>query len=208
MSNQLSPRKVNTYKRKAKIRELREKFLIVCEGEKTEPNYFKSFPVKMDLVDISVFGEGANTNSLVEITLQRIKDAYNNGTPYNQAWCVFDKDSFSDNNFNTAIFRANSKKIKVAYSNEAFELWYILHYQLQSTGISRKQYKGILTKLLGRKYEKNDEHIYEELKKLQKQAIKNAKRLLAEKYCKGDTPAKQNPTTTVQKLVQELNKYI
>ena len=79
MSNQLSPRKVNTYKRKAKIRELRERFLIVCEGEKTEPNYFKSFPVKMDLVDISVFGEGANTNSLVEITLQRIKDAYNNG---------------------------------------------------------------------------------------------------------------------------------
>jgi hypothetical protein len=31
--------------RKVKNREVKQTFLIVCEGEKTEPNYFKSFHV-------------------------------------------------------------------------------------------------------------------------------------------------------------------
>lgn len=46
-----SPRKVNT-------RELKQRFLIVCEGERTEPNYFKSFRVPKNVVSIDVRGLG------------------------------------------------------------------------------------------------------------------------------------------------------
>jgi hypothetical protein len=35
-------------------RELRDRFLIVCEGEKTEPNYFKSFPLNADVIKVDV----------------------------------------------------------------------------------------------------------------------------------------------------------
>ena len=44
-------------------RELISYFLIVCEGEKTEPNYFKSFPKKVGKIiyDIEFEGGGIST---------------------------------------------------------------------------------------------------------------------------------------------------
>ena len=49
---------VRTSKRKRHIR----KILIVCEGEKTEPSYFKKFPEKPEVFDIlDVKGIGNNT---------------------------------------------------------------------------------------------------------------------------------------------------
>jgi len=41
-------------------------FLIVCEGEKTEPNYFRKFPVDTKVIKLDIQGEGKNTKSLVE----------------------------------------------------------------------------------------------------------------------------------------------
>ena len=35
--------------RKLDTRELIDTFLIVCEGEKTEPNYFEKFPVRKEI---------------------------------------------------------------------------------------------------------------------------------------------------------------
>ena len=47
---------------------------------------------------------------------------------YDQIWCVFDKDDFSDNDFNYAIHLANKLNFYTAYSNQAFEYWLILHF--------------------------------------------------------------------------------
>lgn len=105
--------------RKIETRELRERFLIVCEGGKTEPNYFKSFRVPKNVIDI--YGLGANTTSLVEEAI-KLK---NKDGGYDQVWCVFDRDSFPKQNFNAAISSAKAQGIQVAYSNEAFELWYL-----------------------------------------------------------------------------------
>ena len=55
--------KIDYYNRKDKSRRW---FLIVCEGEKTEPNYFRSFPVNKNLIRLDIKGEGKNTKSLVE----------------------------------------------------------------------------------------------------------------------------------------------
>jgi RloB-like protein len=59
-----SPRKVNT-------REIRQRFLIVCEGEKTEPNYFKRFRVPKLVIDIE--GLGKNPSNLVQ-SARSLKD--------------------------------------------------------------------------------------------------------------------------------------
>ncbi len=50
--------------RRVNVRELRQRFLIVCEGEKTEPNYFNSFRVPGVVIDVRGIGE--NTVRLVE----------------------------------------------------------------------------------------------------------------------------------------------
>ena len=186
-------------RRRVNIREQREKFLIVCEGEKTEPNYFESFRVPKDVV--KVVGLGANTLSLVKKAIE-----LQNQDDYDQVWCVFDRDSFPAQNFNNARSLARERGISVAYSNEAFELWYLLHFYYYDTGISRDLYKGKLTKCLGCKYEKNDPDMYETLEDKQKDAIRNAEKLL-QSYGPQHNPEKDNPCTAVHQLVQELNRF-
>lgn len=138
----------------------RIRFLIVCEGSKTEPNYFRAFPIPPDSV-VDVRGIGENTKSLVERALE-LRSAEG---PYDQVWCVFDRDSFPVQNFNEALELARKNEIQVAYSNEAFELWYILHFFYLDTGVTREDYCHRLSKqdCLRHKYEKNSEIIYDEL---------------------------------------------
>ena len=189
-----SPRKLETKKPK-------ERFLIVCEGSKTEPNYFRSFRVPRDVVEVHGLGEDPSTLVRSATDLKN-KD----GDDYDQIWCVFDRDSWTLENFNNAISSATSQGFRVAYSNEAFELWYILHFQYLNTGIPRKDYSPKLSSLLGKKYEKNSETIYDELLDKQPTAIRNAEKLLTE--YDPPVPAKNNPSTTVHLLVQELNRFI
>ncbi len=193
-------------KRKAHVRNPRERILIVCEGKKTEPNYFRSFPVDKEVVEVDIHGKGMNTDRLVEETVAIRKRAKNRGFVYNQVWCVFDRDSFPPQNFNRAILLAASNKIRVAYSNEAFELWYLLHFHYFVDAASRKQYKGRLTKLLSHSYKKNSETIYAELLDKQPIAIQNAIRLLNRYH--PINPETDNPSTSVHLLVDELNDRI
>ena len=207
MSKKSSSRsKIDYYNRKVKSRRW---FLIVCEGEKTEPNYFKSFPVDTKVIKLDIKGEGKNTKSLVKKAIEwKNKDEYDENDRF---WCVFDRDKNPKNsndaqNFNAAITLARNNGIDVAYSNDAFELWYLLHFHFYNTGTSRKDYPDKLTELLGHKYQKNSETIYEELKDKQQDAIKHAK-LLLQKYDRPN-PETENPSTTVHLLVEELNSFI
>lgn len=187
-------------KRKKNFKQTRKSFLIICEGEKTEPNYFVKFRVPTKVFD--VFGIGANTESLVQ---KAIEIRNNSIVAYDYVWCVFDRDSFPAQNFNNALTLAANNNINVAYSNEAFEIWYLLHFNFHDSATSRAQYKAMLTERLGFKYEKNDPNIYDHLLPLQSIAIRNAIALLNSHAT--HSPLNDNPSTTVHALVQELNKY-
>jgi hypothetical protein len=176
-----------------------ERFLIVCEGAKSEPNYFRSFRVSS--AAIRVVGLGMNTRGLVEKAVELSQDE-----DYNQIWCVFDRDSFPAVHFNAALALAAHHQIKVAYSNEAFELWYLLHFHFYNTAMVRSEYVGKLSELLGIPYRKNLENIYEQLKPRQEAALKNAKRLLGQ--YRPANPATDNPSTTVHLLVEQLNRFV
>ncbi|HFA47898.1 MAG TPA: RloB domain-containing protein, partial [Bacteroidetes bacterium] len=78
-------------------KEKKQKLLIVCEGGNTEPSYFKKF--KLATATIKAVGEGYNTITLVDRAVQLSTEE-----EYNQVWCVFDKDDFPNQNFNSAIF--------------------------------------------------------------------------------------------------------
>ncbi len=102
---------------------------------------------------------------------------------------------------------AKSKNIKIAYSNEAFELWYLLHFQFFDSALSRNDYYPRLSKHLGCEYKKNSKLVYKTILDKQDTAIKNAKTLI-EKYGNELNPENSNPSTNVFKLVEELNKYL
>jgi len=188
------------YKRKSARRRPKDSILIVCEGKKTEPNYFRSFRIS----SVEVKGVGLNTVSCVDYAIERTQGAGRYGIRFDQVWCVFDKDSFSDQQFNDAIKLAKKHKFNVAYSNQAFELWYLLHYDLVSAPMERDRYQKKLSEKLGLPYKKNDRDMYYKLLKLQPTAIQNAKKLL--EICPSRDPAKNNPSTTVHLLVEELNR--
>ena len=105
-----------------------QRFLIVCEGKKTEPLYFEQF--RAPGLVVKVEGIGMNTISLVKEAL-RLRDEGN----YDQVWCVFDKDDFEQ--FDDAIQLARREGMKVAYSNQAFELWYVLHFCFMQKSLQR-----------------------------------------------------------------------
>ena len=209
-------RTVEKYDRAVDEIEPREYFLIVCEGEKTEPNYFealsKELPSNLVLV---LDGAGANTMTLVN-RAEQIDDnrSKNMGARYDHIWIVFDRDSFSAEDFNNAVFMCHSKNYNAAYSNESFELWYLLHFEYLNSGISRKDYvkklEEIIKKKTGHKkfrYKKNSPDFYYILCEHgdEKQAIRRAKKL--EEMWDQSNPAKECPSTYVYKLVEKLRKY-
>ena len=212
--------------RKEAVRDIEPfRYLIVCEGEKTEPNYFigikklinDKFGNKIVVEDIKVDrividGTGRNTEDLVRYAIERRKCA---DIPYGHVWCVFDKDSFSDEQFNDAIQNCENNGLKAAWTNEAIELWFLLHFEYLNTNIGRKQYNNKLDEYFksnsinGGKYEKNIKNIYEILDQYSdiSNAIKYAKKL-EKGWVKESSYAKMNPATTVYKLVEDLFEYL
>ena len=186
-------------RKRIKEREKIDSILILCEGKKTEPNYFNSKICEYMLTNVKIRGLGFNTDKVTEEALKKRNE-------YSQVWCVFDRDSFAKHKFNRA-FQMIEKyhNIHIAYSNEAFELWYLLHFEYCNTGISRKQYITKLSDLLGQKYLKNSKDMYNLIKGKESNAIENAKRLI--KSYSQDEPAENNPSTNVYELVELLNKY-
>ena len=143
----MSRRNRHGLQRRQNRRNLRKTFLIVCEGSKTEPNYFEGFRVPREIYDVK--GMGDNTIRLVREAI-KLKEQGN----YDQVWVVMDKDDFPVDHFNGAIEMARAKNICVAYSNEAFELWYLLHFDYHDTAVSRRTYRERLSRCLGFSYEK------------------------------------------------------
>jgi hypothetical protein len=188
----------NRYSRKTNIREVRQRFLILCEGTVTEKKYFENFRVPGRVIDVK--GLGRDPSKIVSEAKQ-----YAENEEYDQIWCVFDRDEWTAETFNSALLVSQNESLKVAYSNQAFELWYVLHFQYLNTAIPRSEYCEKLTKLLGYSYTKNNDNLYDDLLNKQDTAIKNAIRLL--KQYEPPNPEKDNPSTTVHLLVQELNRF-
>lgn len=128
-------------KRKVATRDKIVRFLIVCEGERTEPNYFKEL-VKDKYSEVrseEIVGEGRSTCALVKKTEEiRAQLEYQRQLKFDRVWVVFDKDDFQD--FNEAIALAERKGYKAGWTNEAFELWYLLHFVYLDSAISRADY--------------------------------------------------------------------
>jgi len=205
-----------TKTRKINVKRLRSYILIVCEGTETEPNYFESFRIRMpngSLKKVTIKGTGKNTRSLLEQAKEYNLERNESRLPnFDQVWVVFDRDSFPKDQVNGACQEILDNGFKSAFSNEAFELWYILHFQYLDSACSRKDYikilDGILLKRGLKKYSKNSSDIYEILLDYGDQdfAISNAKKLRLTHI--NVSPVEKFPSTRVDLLVEELNLYI
>lgn len=208
-------------KRAVEIKAKRRFYLIVCEGEKTEPNYFNAFKADLpkgvlELVNIDIDGTGKNTISVIDESV-KLRDRYEKNylRAIDEVWAVFDKDSFPDRNFNNAVNKGENSqpKINCAWTNEAFELWYLLHFHYFNTAVSRHSYQEKLEVAMREasgneafRYEKNSTGMYALLKRYGSQAaaVANAEKL--EVLYDDRSFARHNPCTKVHLLIQSLLK--
>jgi hypothetical protein len=197
-------------------------FLIVTEGKKTEPLYFKGMQrlieekvggmvniVEIPIIDI--WGKGCSTGKLLEATDEIVKTAK---LIYQNIWVVFDKDDFDD--FDQAVADGYEKGYKVAWSNQSFEYWLYLHFHYSDSALHRNEWNMKLDEIFNQyglgegKYQKNYEDIYDLVNVYDgvNTAIRNAKRRMA-CYKQGmDKPSEYDPGTTVYELVEDLKKYL
>jgi hypothetical protein len=128
-------------------RSKKKTFLIVCEGENTEPEYLKSIPAPN--ADIVFGGGGFQKTSLVREALRLSKLEKNKGR---EVWCVYDMDyngniNLQKQDFNESIVLARRSNMKVAYSNDSFELWFVLHYKFIASALTRREYYEFLEEI-------------------------------------------------------------
>lgn len=201
-------------KRKENVREKLVRFLIVCEGTKTEPHYFEALIMNYisTVREVTIEGEGKATVALVDETMEIKKDLERkNAMTFDRVWVVFDKDDFDD--FNEAIEKACRLGFQSAWTNEAFELWYYLHFEYLDTGIGRAEYIHKLQEAFrnrmgdeGFKYKKGNPDIYKLLQQYGREDLaKRFAQQLRSLYT-GTDYASHKPCTMVDKLVEELEK--
>lgn len=197
-------------------------FLIVTEGECTEPFYFKGMEKQIkekiggviDVIEapvIDVHGEGCSTGKLIEAAEQLVKEAK---IIYQNIWVVFDKDDFED--FDEAIKDGINKGYKIAWSNQSFEYWLYLHFCYSDSALHRDDWNKKLDEIFKQyhlgdgKYRKNYEDIYNMVNAYDgvTAAINNAKRRMINFNVKKCIPSEYDPGTMVYKLVEELKQFI
>jgi hypothetical protein len=197
-------------------------FLIVTEGEKTEPLYLNGLKdlildkiggnIKViELPHIEIKGEGKSTGKLIEKTNEIISKS---SIIYQNVWIVFDKDDFLD--FDQAIKSAKDQGYNVAWSNQCFEYWIYLHFHYSDAALHRYDWNSKLDELFKQynlnsgKYDKNLEQLYNMLDSFGgvDTAIKHARRRMSKFKNDKGSPSTFDPGTTVFLLVETLREYL
>lgn len=124
--------KVAALQRKKARRDPYPRVLIVCEGAKTEPNYFSWIREVLGLnrenIVINDRRTGLDPQSLVKHAI----GAFNKDQDFDHVYCVFDKDKHAT--YAAALDRIGSVRLKggveihAITSVPSFEYWLLLHF--------------------------------------------------------------------------------
>jgi hypothetical protein len=200
-------RKARTQLKKSqKTKRLKKRFLIICEGSKTEVGYFEDLRNALNLSQENVQIQHVDTSpkKIVEFALGACSKKRARQW-FDEVFCVFDRDNHCS--FDEAVCQINAhKKLNAITSTPCFEFWLLLHF-----GYTDKPFNGTPNKSIGdhakaelklkpgfENYEKSDS-VYKKLSDKTENAIRNAKKL--EKSSHGE-----NPSTQVHLLVLALQE--
>ncbi len=211
--------------RPIRIKKYKFLFLIVCEDESTEPKYFSNFKnqIPEETIFLKPVGTGRKPKGIVEraIVEKQLLEKESKKT-VDKVWVVFDKDDedFNQttiNNFEIAFEIAKQENFEIAYSNEAFELWLLLHLTEVDANVAlpRAEIYALLQETIrtfeGYKtfeYKHGNASILQIIYEIgsQEDAINRAVRLLQLQGVKA--PIEANPSTKVHILVTDLLEWI
>lgn len=140
MSHRDFNRGPDSYRRRRPTLEPRRTFLIVTEGEKTEPSYFRALRDRLRLTNVEVnvyHPEATDPKSLTEAAIQlgrqrESKARKGDGVAYDEVWVVYDLEKTNDERrrlHKGQYDRQKASGIHAATSDPSFEYWLLLHFQ-------------------------------------------------------------------------------
>lgn len=176
---------------------LRKTFMIFTEGQ-TEEGYFKKFKVRCKTIP------GGNALCIVEEAIVQKKQLKKS---YDEYWIVFDQDATTKNDFLKAISLAKENGMKIAFSCQAFEIWWLFHFVEIAAPIQRKDFEKKLKKYIPNYKQREKglsqgERMWLQLNKLKEIGIANAKKTHS-KFPQPELAFDQS-VTTVYELVELL----
>lgn len=195
----------------AKKRQEQKAVIISLEDTKSSRYYFEKLLIDKKLTGRVVIAKniGQDPKNVLNAVVMHKRQSPN--ITYEKSWAIFDRDDWSTEQINTTIQRAKELDICIAISNEAYELWLLLHFEPLTRATTRKE---LIHKLndyfktyFGQEYNKSTQDVYGLLIGFQKRAIVNANNLIKQQlrnYGKLD-PESQNPLTMVFQIVECLN---
>jgi hypothetical protein len=198
-----------TLERKRESQEPYDLVLIVCEGEKTEPQYFCALrdALRLSRANIRVCGKecGSAPISVVDYAIAECEK-----DPYDRVFCVFDRDGHA--NFRKAIQKAAAQQYAGGAAMEAitsvpcFEFWFLLHYKDTARPYTVSGKKSACDNVIRDlkkhvpEYAKGKENVFALTFPRVGTAIKRA-RLLEKRQSKAGS---ENPSTKAHHLVEYL----
>ena len=207
-------RSVEALQRKKRERARYKRYLIVCEGTKTEPYYLRELlddlHIRPQMIRVAP-NDGCSPNRIVEHALSLYDEDAVSGDAFDQVYCVFDRDrhtTFNDALQRTKDLTSAGKPFVAITSNPCFEVWFLLHFQysdqpFHSAGKKSvgDQVVSVLKSMPGfAKYGKGQKGVYGQLKEKMADAFTNAERLRKH----GKAMKSDNPATNVDELVKAI----
>jgi len=197
--------------RRQKRRDSYAKVLIVCEGSKTEPRYFKELIdyYRLNSANVLVSGEcGSSPKSVFEYAKMRYREEKEAGDRFNRVYCVFDKDNHESYAQTMALIStAMPKGVYFAITSvPCFEYWLLLHFVDKRQPYIAQQGNSAGNRVLSElkqempNYAKGSVNVFSSLKDRLDYAKQNATRILRDAKAEGI----DNPTTHVHELVEYL----
>ena len=191
------------FKRRSASRKLKPRVVVITEGTLTEPVYldlfFQFHGDKTSTLHCIPLGQ--DPRNIVERAIwEREKSRRDPDSLRDSYWAMFDKDDHT--RFQEAVKLAEDKNIFTAISNPSFELWAILHYELQDAPITQRECEQKLRNRIpgfgkGKRFED-----VPAIKCSYRNAVDRARQLLTRRL-EERTPF-GNPSTTVQELTEFL----
>lgn len=193
-----------------------KRYLIVCEGTKTEPHYFSELlddlRIRPQVVRIAP-NDGVSPDRVVAHALALYEEDAASGDAYDKVYCVFDRDKHTT--FDAAVQRTKDLSgaekpvpLEAITSTPCFEFWLLLHfgYTDQPFHAAGKKSVGdqVVAKLKNKpgfgKYGKGQKGVYVQLKGRISDALNHAEQLRRH----GAATHSVNPATDIDKLVLAL----
>lgn len=192
---------------------------LFTEGSRTEPAYLswlrkliETHPLYTGLIHIIPVGTGGRR--ILQYARSWLKSR---NLKKGQVFLLYDKDDHSDAEFNAIVKQCQQHSNKTLsftpiWSNEAFELWYNLHFAFYTAANSRQDYLHFLKKELKKRgagtYQKNDGDFFWILARYGNpaRALSWSERLAEEHQ--GRLPASSLPQTQMHVLIRALLPYL